>query len=68
MQLCRRGPKPFQFWLFSDLLIYGEKSGYGNSPQYKVHRVIKLSRCQIRGPKIEGGVKAEDGSDVQVRE
>jgi hypothetical protein len=35
--------KEFQFWLFSDQLIYGEKTPLG----YTLHRQIPLARCIV---------------------
>ena len=65
-KLCRRGPKPFMFWLFSDLLIYGEASNV--SSKFKIHRVIQLSRCQITAPSDDNSApaQAEDGTNIEL--
>ena len=44
VQMCRRGLKPFTFYLFNDLLLYTGKDGMlGNS-----HREIPLTQLRIR--------------------
>jgi len=40
----RRRYKEFQFWLFSDELLYGEKTALG---AYALHRQIPLQGCQV---------------------
>ena len=49
---CRRGVKEFQFWLFTDKIVYGEMlPGIG---KYNVNREILLTACRIGdSPKVE---------------
>jgi len=52
---CRRVVKPFNFWLFSDLFIYGEQvilstavaDAIGSLPTYNINRTINLNACKI---------------------
>lgn len=41
-KLCRKGPKPFMFWLFSDRLLYGEVSVNGVVLLVEIFRLIKV--------------------------
>lgn len=42
--IFRRTPKEFRFWLFTDKLLYGEKTPLG---AYTLHRDIDLSKCYV---------------------
>ena len=52
---CRRVVKPFKFWLFSDLFIYGEQiilstavaDAIGTLPTFNINRTINLNACKI---------------------
>jgi hypothetical protein len=46
---CRKAVKPFYFWLFTDKIVYGEKSGMANSAsgRYVFHRMIDLVSSRI---------------------
>lgn len=43
-KVCRKQPKKFTFFLFSDLLIYADQS---LGDRYKVHHVFYLSKCRF---------------------
>jgi hypothetical protein len=49
--LCRRAAKLFQFWLFSDRLLYGERKRISKAglsgDSYILHRDIRLVDCTI---------------------
>jgi len=45
---CRKTVKEFSFWLFSDKLLYAEKTATGTS--YSLHREISLSSCRVSAP------------------
>ena len=49
-KLSRRGPQPHMFWLFNDILLYGDQKLDGS---YKVNREIKLLKCQVSSPSEE---------------
>ena len=49
-QLSRRGPQPHMFWLFNDIMLYGDQKLDGS---YKVNREIKLLKCQVSSPSDE---------------
>eukprot|EP01039_Chlorochromonas_danica_P007393 gene7393-8178_t len=44
LKQCRKRYKEFQFWLFSDRLLYGEKTPLGT---YALNRQINLSKCKL---------------------
>lgn len=65
-KLSRKGPQRHTFWLFSDVLVYGDRSGV--SGQYKVNRVIQLLKCQVTSPSADEiakmqGIEVEDNSE-----
>ena len=62
-KLSRRGPQQHTFWLFNDLLLYGDKKLNGS---YKVNRSIQLLKCQVSSPSEEE-VKASEDVKVRVR-
>jgi hypothetical protein len=45
LKQCRRRYKEFQFWLFSDELLYGEMTPIG---LYTLNRQIPLNKCKIK--------------------
>jgi len=50
-KLSRKGPQRHTFWLFSDILVYGDKNKALGL--YRVNRVIPLLKCQISSPSKE---------------
>ncbi|GMH99617.1 hypothetical protein TrST_g10794 [Triparma strigata] len=56
-KLSRRGPQQHTFWLFNDLLLYGDKKLNGS---YKVNRSIQLLKCQVSSPSEEEVKASED--------
>ena len=57
VKLCRRGPKEFYFWLFSDILVYGQAS---SDTKYTFHREIELDCCQVTADVNQEGRQVED--------
>ena len=51
LKVCRRNDKKFQFWLFSDLLMYGHAVGGG---LFKHHRTIHLHECEVEEIRSRG--------------
>jgi FYVE/RhoGEF/PH domain-containing protein 5/6 len=47
MRQCRRGRKSFRFWLFNDLLLYGEASKPLILGKYNLNRDIPLNQCNV---------------------
>ncbi|KAJ1426424.1 hypothetical protein B484DRAFT_450718 [Ochromonadaceae sp. CCMP2298] len=52
LRQCRRGLKEFQFWLFTDQLLYGQATPIG---LYILNRQIVLSKCHVGSFKVESG-------------
>ncbi|GMI11655.1 hypothetical protein TrRE_jg3085, partial [Triparma retinervis] len=67
-KLSRRGPQKHVFWLFSDLLIYGDPL-LTRPGCYKVNRQISLMRCHVSCPSPEEVANAgeEDGDSNALR-
>lgn len=47
LKQCRRRYKEFHFWLFSDQLLYGEKTPLGS---YALNRQLPLNKCKVTAP------------------
>jgi len=62
MRQCRRSIKEFIFWLFTDKLLYAEKSASGF---YILHREILLSSCRVNKAEIEPEISSSPQSTRQ---
>ena len=64
LRQCRRGIKEFQFWLFSDKLLYADLvQGLGGS-SYSLNRDISLTACRVRSLSQGKAGKEEDVDDL----
>ena len=63
MRVCKRKPKPMEFILFSDILMYGTPRYDG---QLRVHRRFALDTCTIKALGKAHQVSAEYGNAFQV--
>lgn len=52
---CRREVKEFKFWLFSDMLMYGEAFGIG----FRVKRTIELVKSHVGNNNLQGVENSE---------
>ena len=47
MQKGRNMSKWYMFWLFNDIILYGEKTALSGG-KYKVNRILQLRECIVR--------------------
>jgi hypothetical protein len=63
-ELCRSGPKPFYFWLFTDKLVYATPlTSGGGDASYRLNREIPLDASRFQRADV-GSANAEKALQV----